>query len=528
MDKSSRDSKEDFVDVPDAVTEVRCAQRRDDEVLLRWKRPRDNGREITTYELRWWPWSLKGESSEAEASASSVTLAAEEVAEGDLCHYPLSSHVRRSVIDTVELLHPAPLRASWVSVRARNEEGWGEWSKASLIFFREVLGLEGSGYGEASQHSTLLTWGASEDGRLGRGMEVLGRDACPELEAVPGFEECRLSFLAAGAHTVVLSHRDRCFLWGSFLPSGETVVTETEGSPDEVDMLVEPHEQALDFVCHAAACGRFCTMLLSAEGRCFAWGPNEMYQCGIPGDEMIRSITELKVPKNEPVIQIELGEFHGLALTASGQVLCWGQDQGPEVGLDATKKGFLPESINFNEPSPRALDVPMPVKVVAAGGYHSAFITENGQLWTWGSNSHGQLGLASPKSCPFVGRPRPLDALKGIDVSKVSLGGIHSAVLDTAGVAYTFGDNRRGQCGQGDLAQVPSPQAVLELPGHVRGVSCGGFFSFFQVGEELYACGWGKEGCLGFGRQSKRQLKVLRVPRPLGGSWVQLRADCRK
>ena len=30
--------------------------------------------------------------------------------------------------------------------------------------------------------------------------------------------------------------------------------------------------QALDFVCHAAACGRFCTMLLSAEGRCFAWG----------------------------------------------------------------------------------------------------------------------------------------------------------------------------------------------------------------------------------------------------------------
>ena len=43
---------EDFVDVPDAVTEVRCAQRRDDEVLLRWKRPRDNAREITSGRLR--------------------------------------------------------------------------------------------------------------------------------------------------------------------------------------------------------------------------------------------------------------------------------------------------------------------------------------------------------------------------------------------------------------------------------------------------------------------------------------------
>ena len=40
------------MDVPDAVTEVRCAQRHDDEVLLRWKRPRDNGREITSGRLR--------------------------------------------------------------------------------------------------------------------------------------------------------------------------------------------------------------------------------------------------------------------------------------------------------------------------------------------------------------------------------------------------------------------------------------------------------------------------------------------
>ena len=31
-------------------------------------------------------------------------------------------------------------------------------------------------------------------------------------------------------------------------------------------------------------------------------------------------------------------------------------------------------------------------------------------------------------------------------MAKLSLGGVHSAVLDDAGVAYTFGDNSRGQC----------------------------------------------------------------------------------
>ena len=47
---------------------------------------------------------------------------------------------------------------------------------------------------------------------------------------------------------------------------------------------------------------------------------------------------EIREPLPPSVLR---GEFHGLALTASGQVLCWGQDQGPEVGLDATKKGCL-------------------------------------------------------------------------------------------------------------------------------------------------------------------------------------------
>ena len=39
--------------------------------------------------------------------------------------------------------------------------------------------------------------------------------------------------------------------------------------------------------------------------------------------------------------------------------------------------GFLPESVNFNEPSPRVLDVAMPVKMVAAGGETTGMKTEN-------------------------------------------------------------------------------------------------------------------------------------------------------
>lgn len=82
---------------------------------------------------------------------------------------------------------------------------------------------------------------------------------------------------------------------------------------------------------HGVACGRFNTALLSAEGRCYVWGPNEMFQCGAGGDAVLRRLTELKV--ESALVQVELGEFHGVALSAQGTALRWGMEQGPEAPL---------------------------------------------------------------------------------------------------------------------------------------------------------------------------------------------------
>ena len=122
------------------------------------------------------------------------------------------------------LLRNAPLIASFVALRAWNAEGYSEWSPRCLVLHRQVL-----------PEATLVTWGVSEDGRLGRGLEALEVVARPEIEALKGFEACRVSRLSCGAHSALLSGSDRLFLWGSFLAD------EQEG--EEVDMLVEPQEQ---------------------------------------------------------------------------------------------------------------------------------------------------------------------------------------------------------------------------------------------------------------------------------------------
>ncbi|CAJ1402173.1 unnamed protein product [Effrenium voratum] len=195
-----------------------------------------------------------------------------------------------------------------------------------------------------------------------------------------------------------------------------------------------------------------------------------------------------------------MGEFHGLALSASGRAFCWGQEQGPELVLAQTtmkeSKMRLPRSLGLNQPTPRALDL-LPVTAVAAGGYHSAVITQDGRLWTWGSNDYGQLGLGLARELlPVAPQPRPVE-LPG-RAWRVSLGGVHSAVIDEDRRLYTFGSNRKGQCGQGEAQQLVAPEP-LALPKErpVRAAACGGFFSFFEAegpGNELYACGWGKDG----------------------------------
>merc|ERR1711974_225830 len=116
---------------------------------------------------------------------------------------------------------------------------------------------------------------------------------------------------------------------------------------------------------------------------------------------------------------------------------------------------------------------------------------------------------------------------KGRRVALVSLGGFHSAAVDTDGQLFTWGDNKRGQCGQGEVATVEKPLELTLAPSETLcvGIACGGFFSLFEgQASRIYACGWGKEGCLGFGQACKRMLRPRPVPTaPCGHRWALLR-----
>jgi alpha-tubulin suppressor-like RCC1 family protein len=101
------------------------------------------------------------------------------------------------------------------------------------------------------------------------------------------------------------------------------------------------------------------------------------------------------------------------------------------------------------------------------GGY-VLVLTDLGRVWTWGSNSGGQLGNGN------ILAQDGWAAVTGLDeVSGVAAGALHSVALKGDGTVWTWGGNDQGQLGDGTLVNRPAPGAVPGLTG-VTMVAAGG------------------------------------------------------
>jgi hypothetical protein len=84
-------------------------------------------------------------------------------------------------------------------------------------------------------------------------------------------------------------------------------------------------------------------------------------------------------------LQVVCGKYHTICVTASSQVYAWGANSSGQLGLGDKRDRLAPTVVD-------ALWA-LPVVQLAAGDLHSVALTTNGHLFTWGSNSVGQLGL---------------------------------------------------------------------------------------------------------------------------------------
>lgn len=270
----------------------------------------------------------------------------------------------------------------------------------------------------------LYAWGSNRYGQLGTG--TLGEVVVPtRVQNPPGVTAWK--WVTAGRdHSLALSSTGQLYAWGNNvdgqLGTGNRYMATTP----------KPVLRANGVnVWSEVAAGPGYTLAVSADGSLFGWGKDSMGIClstapqhasgnqyRTPSPMMALSATNsressvlatgfygngpgkdfLNPPSSgyQPQVAGDAdGGFHSLAIEAGGVLRALGANEHGQLGVGDT----TPEGVSYHRP-PFAVTVSNPRGVtqfvaVAAGLYHSLALGNDGNLYVWGGNSNGELGLGA-------------------------------------------------------------------------------------------------------------------------------------
>uniref|UniRef100_H2YG31 Protein RCC2 homolog n=1 Tax=Ciona savignyi TaxID=51511 RepID=H2YG31_CIOSA len=127
---------------------------------------------------------------------------------------------------------------------------------------------------------------------------------------------------------------------------------------------------------------------------------------------------------------------------------------------------------------------------------HCLLITNEGKVYSWGRNETGQLGHGDKKR---YDTPKPIDSLQKYSIVNAATGKNHTMCLTQHGEVFAFGENAQGQLGLGNLStNVASPTKIAYKGNPIIDIACGGEFSVILDCEgSVYTFGCPEYGQLG-------------------------------
>ncbi|KAM6206524.1 putative E3 ubiquitin-protein ligase HERC4 [Sarcoramphus papa] len=241
------------------------------------------------------------------------------------------------------------------------------------------------------------------------------------------------------------------------------------------------------------------TLVLSPNGKL-----SELWATASANCSKTRLVKELG---NQDIVQIACGDQHAMALSRGGELFTWGQNARGQLGV-GSQTTLIPQ--------PQLVERLKGISLaqIAAGGAHSTAVSLSGAVYSWGKNDLGQLGLGDTedRNCPsYVG------ALEHWKTVFISCGADHTAVLSKEGLVCTFGAGGAGQLGHNSTRNELTPRVVAELWGaRVSQVACGRQHTLVYVPslDKVYSFGSDEEGQLGDERKPN-QLIPLPINSPV-------------
>ena len=191
---------------------------------------------------------------------------------------------------------------------------------------------------------------------------------------------------------------------------------------------------------------------ITGSGDLYSWGHNGYSQLGNGTTSQGVSPTVVTALCNKKISQIACGSHHSLARTDEGEVFSWGYNSCGQIGSGTTNNQVTPRKVGGVLNGLKIVDI-------ACGQTSSMALSSQGDIYAWGYNGNGQLGIGNTTNQPT---PR-ISLLTGqVVIVKIVCGYAHALALTDAGEIYVWGANSYGQLGTSTKCNTLTPVKIAE------------------------------------------------------------------
>jgi|GEM_PF-3640026 len=191
---------------------------------------------------------------------------------------------------------------------------------------------------------------------------------------------------------------------------------------------------------------------LTSDSKVYCWGQNANKILGNNGGNSSVPIEVTGFPANDPLvalamsssfnlyrsqININANPSHACALTQSGDLYCWGDNRLGQLGVgNNTTESATPLKVNHN----KAFE-----DIVIGAAHSCAREQDSKEYYCWGSNHRRELGTGS--TADFVRSPAKMSRANSSLISHLSLGGATTCFVNMKSQAFCLGKNKHYEIG---------------------------------------------------------------------------------
>jgi len=361
---------------------------------------------------------------------------------------------------------------------------------------------------------SVWAWGDNYNGQLGDGNGAYNVSStspvpvCASGESAPcaNFLNDVIAIDANSHHSYALTASGLLYGWGANTDGTLGTGTKTE--------IVATPTPILSGVAKISA-GGFRSLAIKHDGSVWFWGE-------------VTSFVYQLTPSNiglKDVVEIANGALHSIVLKKDGSVWAWGSNLEGSIGDGTYTNRASPVQVCApDEVAPCANFLSNIISIVASTS-HNIALASDGAVYTWGENTHGELGIAKDTGYSFV-VPVPVCAPGGVypcsqfmsQVSKIGRGIGTSFVIKQDDSVWGWGNNELGQLGnnsaiyaQSSPVQVCAGVEATLCQNHITNVSAiaGGQYHSVALRKDGTVWAWGQNV---FGQLGDGSNTPIRVP----------------